>query len=330
VIARLLIRQVGRPRPRKGRAAHAPAEPSANGASAAPTPPVQAADNPAAGRVDQVMTGVLGLALIVTLAPLFLILGMILFRGLPGLSWEFFTQLPAAPGQPGGGLAHAMVGSAMIVGLAAAGAVPFGILAAIFLAEYRSSRLVAPVRFIGEILGGVPSVIIGIFAYTLCVLYVSGGGVPHFSAWAGSFALGVMMIPIVMRTTEEALRLVPEALRNASHALGATHWQTVVRVTVPAALPAIITGVFLAIARIAGETAPLLLTAYGSQFFPDSINEPTPFLARYIYTFASSGFPTQTEQAWAAALVLVGVVMALNVGIRLLTGQRVVGATRAD
>ena len=331
VLARLLIRRVGRPRPRRFRTPHAHLAPSA--ADQTPRPRLPADGNPRAGRIDKVMTGVLGLSLVVTLAPLFLILGMILIGGLPGLSGAFFTELPAAPGQPSGGLAHALLGSAIIVGLATVGAVPLGILAAVFLAEYRAHRLVPAVRFVGELLGGVPSIIVGVFAYTLCVLYVAyltGSDQPHFSGWAGSFALGVMMIPIVMRTTEEALRLVPQALRNASYALGATHWQTVVRVTLPAALPAIITGVFLAVARIAGETAPLLLTAYGSQWFPESINEPTPFLPRYIYTYASSGYPTQIQQAWAAALVLVGVVMALNVGIRLVTGQRVVSATRAD
>jgi phosphate transport system permease protein len=329
VLARLLIRRVGQPRPRPARTVHLTSAPAADGPPAAPPPPLPAGGNPRAALLDRAMTGVLGAALLVTLAPLFLILGLILLRGLPGLSWAFFTELPAPPGRPGGGLAHALAGSAILVGLATAGAVPLGVLAAVFLAEYRTSRLAAPVRFVGEILGGVPSIIVGIFAYSVCVLS-AGGDAPSFSAWAGSFALGVMMIPIVLRTTEEALRLVPQSLRDASYALGAAHWQTVLRVAVPAALPAITTGVFLAVARIAGETAPLLLTAYGSQFFPESLNEPTPFLPRYIYTYASSGFPTQVRQAWAAALVLVGVVMLLNVGIRLVTGQRVVSATRAD
>jgi phosphate transport system permease protein len=269
------------------------------------------------------MTVVLTACLVVTLAPLFFILGLIIVRGLPGLSWDFFTRLPEPPGE-GGGLAHALVGSGLIVGLATVCAVPLGILAAVFLAEYRTARSVPAVRFVGEVLGGVPSIIIGIYAYALWV------GSRTFSAWAGAFALGVMMIPIVMRTTEEALRLVPQSLRNASYALGANHWQTIVRVTVPAALPAVITGVFLAIARIAGETAPLLLTAYGSSFFPRSIDERTPFLPKYIYDYARSGFPEWEQQAWAAALVLLAVVMALNVGIRLATGKRLVSAARAD
>jgi phosphate transport system permease protein len=333
IVARLLIRRVGRVRRRAGRTHQAPAA-APDGAAppaAAPSgvvvrvavPPQARPGNGRAALADKVMTAVLGGCLVVTLVPLFLILGFIIVRGLPGLSWAFFTQLPAPPGE-GGGLAHALVGSALMVGLATVIAVPFGILAAIYLAEYRSAALTDTVRFVGEILGGVPSIIIGIFSYALWV------GTRQFSAWAGAFALGVMMIPIVLRTTEEALRLVPNTLRYASYALGANHWQTIVRVTLPAALPAVITGVFLAIARIAGETAPLLLTAYGSSFFPRSINDRTPFLPKYIYDYARSGFPEWEQQAWAAALVLVAVVMVLNVGIRLVTGSRVVSATRAD
>jgi phosphate transport system permease protein len=275
--------------------------------------------------VNSLMTSVLAGCLVMTLAPLFLILGFITVRGALALDWDFFTALPAPPGEPGGGVAHALGGSALLVGLAVLWAVPVGILAAIYLAEYRSTRLGPAVRFLGELLGGVPSIILGIFAYVLLV-----GPSRAFSAWAGSFALGVMMIPIVLRATEESLRLVPQALRNASHALGASHWQTVARVTVPAALPAVITGVFLAIARIAGETAPLLLTAYGSNFWPRGPGDRTPFLPKYVYDYSRSGYPDWERQAWAAALVLLVVVMTLNVGIRLATGKRVVMATQAD
>jgi phosphate transport system permease protein len=318
ILARILIRQVGKVRPRPVTAARG---------SAQPAKPQAAFDNRRARLTNRIMTTVMAACLVATLTPLFLILGFILVRGLPGLSWAFFTQLPEPPGE-GGGLAHAIVGSGLIVGLATVCAVPIGIMAAVFLAEYRTAKSVPVVRFISEILGGVPSIVIGIYAYALWV------GSRHFSAWAGAFALGVMTIPIVLRTTEEALRLVPQSLRNASYALGANHWQTIVRVTLPAALPAVITGVFLAIARIAGETAPLLLTAYGSNFFPKTlpqgIDERTPFLPKYIYDYARSGFPDWERQAWAAALVLVTVVMLLNVGIRLATGKRVVSATRAD
>lgn len=275
--------------------------------------------------VDGIMTGVLSCCLLATLAPLFLILGFITVRGVFALDWDFFTKLPAPPGEPGGGLAHALGGSALLVALATVAAVPLGILAAVFLSEYRGNRLAPTVRFLGELLGGVPSVILGIFAYAVFV-----GPSRSFSAWAGSFALAVMMIPIVMRATEESLRLVPRALRNASFALGASQWQTVLRVTIPAALPAVITGVFLAIARIAGETAPLLLTAYGSNFWPRGPGDRTPFLAKYIFDYSRSGYPDWERQAWAAALVLLTVVMTLNVGIRLVTGKRVVLATQAD
>jgi phosphate transport system permease protein len=316
IAARLLIRRIGKVRPRTRRAARDLAVSDQPQATGLP-------DNPRARIINRLMTIVLAGCLMLTLAPLFLILGLIVVRGVPGLSWDFFTRLPEPPGE-GGGLAHALVGSALIVGLATVCAVPVGILAAVFLSEYRTARSAPTVRFVGEVLGGVPSIIVGIYAYSLMV------GSRNFSAWAGAFALGVIMIPIVLRTTEEALRLVPQSLRTASYALGANQWQTIVRVTVPAALPAMITGVFLAIARIAGETAPLLLTAYGSSFFPRSIDGRTPFLPKYIYDYARSGFPEWEQQAWAASLVLLAVVMTLNIGIRLATGKRVVGAARAD
>ncbi|VTS04260.1 phosphate ABC transporter permease subunit PstC [Tuwongella immobilis] len=275
--------------------------------------------------VDRWMTRVLGGSVLVTLTPLFMILGYIVYRGVGGLSWAFFTGLPQSPGDPNSGLSHAFAGSFMVVALATLGAVPFGVLVAIYLAEYRASRVTAIVRFVTELLGGVPSIIIGIFAYALLVVTTGS-----FSGIAGSFALGVMMIPIVVRATEEALRLVPLPMRHASYALGASQWQTVLFVTLPAALPAIITGIFLAIGRIAGETAPLLLTAYGSLFWPRSPIDRTPTLPKYIYDYSKSGIPDWESQAWAAALVLVAVIMVLNVGIRLIAGQRVVAASRAD
>jgi phosphate transport system permease protein len=275
--------------------------------------------------MNWVMIRVLGLCLVATLGPLFLILGGLVYRGVGALNWAFFTRLPVPPGELGGGLAHAFYGSALMVGMATAFAVPIGIAGAIFLAEYRTSRLTAPVRFVGELLGGVPSIIIGIFAYALVVLPLG-----HFSGWAGAFALGVMMIPIILRSSEEALKLVPQSLRNASYALGAARWQTVLRVTLPAARPAIITGVFLGIARIAGETAPLLLTADSSMYWPRTPNDRTPFLPYYIFVYSRMSYPDLQRQAWAAALVLLTVVMVLNVGIRLVTGRRVVLASRAD
>jgi phosphate transport system permease protein len=203
----------------------------------------------------------------------------------------------------------------MLVGMASAFAVPVGVLAAVYLIDDRTPRLAGAVRFVGELLGGVPSVIVGIFGYALIVRPLG------FSGWAGAFVLGVMMIPVVMRSAEEALRMVPGSLRDASYALGATRWQTVLWATLPAALPAITTGVLLAAARIAGETAPLLLTAYNSTFWPGSPSDRTPFLTYYIYTYSRSDDPQEHHLAWAAALVLLAVVVVLSAAVRLLTGR---------
>jgi phosphate transport system permease protein len=292
--------------------------------------------------IDWLMTGVLGACVVATVGPLFFILSYLIQRGFGALSWELFTSLPKAVGEPGGGMVHALVGSAMLVGLATLWAVPIGLLAAIYLAEYRTGRLTHTVRFVGELLAGVPSIVVGIFAYNVLVKPPGPILAPvfqvlqldritgHFSGWAGAFALGLMMIPIVMRASEESLKLVPQSIRNASYALGATQWQTVGRVLLPAALPAIITGVFLAVARVGGETAPLLLTASTSRFFPTSPNDFTPSVPLFIFTYAVSPFPDWHRQAWAAALVLLVVVMLLNFGIRFLTGRRLVSASRAD
>jgi phosphate transport system permease protein len=269
--------------------------------------------------VNRLMTGVLGLCLAVSLGPLFLILGYLVVQGVGSLNWEFFVNLPL-----NGGLANALVGSAILVVLASLFAVPIGLFSAIFLAEYRGGRLSSSVRFVSELLGGVPSIVIGIFAAALIDRPLGGHGL------AGSFALGVMMIPIVMRASEESLKLVPGSLRNASYALGGTQWQTVLKVTVPAALPAIITGVFLAIARIGGETAPLLLTAGNNNFWPNSPSDFIPSLPMFVFEYSKDPDPEKNRQAWAAAFVLLSLVMFLNFGIRLLTGKRVVSATRAD
>jgi phosphate transport system permease protein len=275
-------------------------------------------------RINRLMTGVLSLCLATTLGPLFLILGYLVYRGVGALSWEFFVRLPAPVGETGGGMANALYGSGLLVGLATLCAMPLGLLAAIHLAEHRNDRLASAVRFISELLGGVPSIVIGIFAYTALVVPMG-----RFSGWAGSFALGVIMLPTILRASEEALKLVPQSLRDASYALGASRWQTVIRVSVPAALPAIITGVFLAVARAAGETAPLLLTAASNQFWPTSPGDFTPSLPVYIFTYAMSPYPDWQRQAWAAALVLLGVVLFLNFGIRLLTGKGMLSASRA-
>ncbi len=277
--------------------------------------------------------GVLGLCLVATCVPLFLILGFILYRGVGGLDVAFFTQLPRPMGETGGGLANALLGSLLLVALATAFALPIGLLAAVFLAEYRTNRLGSVVRIFGELLNGVPSIVVGTFVYALVRLFIHAKLLPpdeQFSGWAGAFALGCMMVPVVLRSSEEALKLVPQTLRNASHALGAHQWQTVLRVSLPAALPAILTGTFLGIARIAGETAPLLMTAFGNDRWSFSPSDKTAFLPLYIYQYSMSPDDNQVRLAWSAALVLLAFVMILNVGIRLLTGKRVVLASRAE
>jgi phosphate transport system permease protein len=279
--------------------------------------------------VNRVMTGVLGLCLVLTCLPLFLILGYITYRGAGALSWDFFVRLPKPQGETGGGLGNALAGSGILVGLATLLALPVGLLAAIFLSEYRTSRLAPVVRFFGELLGGVPSIVVGTFVYAFVRLLIQVGLLrprEQFSGWAGAFALAILMVPILLRASEEALKMVPQALRNASYALGAHQWQTVRRVIVPAALPALITGAFLAIARIAGETAPLLMTAFGSDRWSFAPNDKMAFLPLYIFQYSMSGDPIFENQAWAAALVLLAFVMVLNIGIRLLTGKRIVRA----
>jgi phosphate transport system permease protein len=292
--------------------------------SNAPIPQVAAYNRRALLWANWTMTQVLGAGLVLTLIPLFHILGYITFRGAGSIGWQFFVHLPS-DAEDGRGLGHALLGSAVMVGLATVAAVPLGILAALFLSEFRQSRLAVVVRFVNEQLLGVPSIIVGIFAYALIARPFG------FSAWAGAFSLAVLMLPIVTRASEEALKLVPATLRHASYALGASHAQTVIRVLLPTALPTIITGVCLAIARIAGETAPLLLAAGNSQYWPTKgLNRRFPFLTYYIYDYALSSEDWQKPLAWAAALVLLVLVMALNVGIRALTGKRVLSATRAD
>jgi phosphate transport system permease protein len=328
-LAHVLIWRVGRPTTRQG-----------NAASAASHLRVAPVGSNAERKklltpflVNHLMTGVLALCLVLTCIPLFLILGYVAYRGFGSVSWDFFTKLPRPQGESGGGLAHAVAGSGILVGLATLLALPIGLLSAIFLSEYRTSRAAPAVRFFGELLGGVPSIVVGTFVYAFVRWLIQFGLLrprEQFSGWAGAFALAVMMIPILMRASEESLKLVPQALRNASHALGAHHWQTVLRVIVPAALPAIITGTFLAIARIAGETAPLLMTAFGNEKWAFSPAQKMGFLPLYIYQYSMSGDPRFENQAWAAALVLLAFVMILNVGIRLLTGRRTVLASRSE
>lgn len=256
-------------------------------------------------------SAILGGCFVVTVTPLFLILGYLIAKGMGGLSLAFFTELPAPVGEAGGGIGNAIVGSLLLLGLATVMAVPVGILAAIFVVEYQSTRLARVVRFVGELLGGIPSIVVGIFVYAVVVKPMR-----HFSGWAGAVALAVMMLPVLMRAGEEAFRLVPKTLKEASYALGANRLQTTVRVTLPAVLPALVTTVFLAISRVAGETAPLLLTASSSRFWPSSPSDFMPSLPVYIFNYSISPYEEWHNQAWAAALVLLSGVMLLNFGIR--------------
>ena len=330
LLARLLIAWASRPRVKPDR------RPILLGGRLAEVPPPSpenlAKARRRAARTNRLMTGVLAAAQILTVVPLFLILGYITYMGAGRVNRDLFTHLPYDPTGPG--LANAIVGSAMLVGLASLFAIPVGLLAAIFLAEFRNNWLARPVRFVAEMLGGVPSIVVGVFGYTLLVRpFWLKPGEPSlgFSGWAGAFALAVMMLPVIVRSAEEALRLVPGGLREASYALGASRRQTVFRVILPAALPAIVTGVLLAVGRVAGETAPLILTAGDTKLFPESPGGPTPALPYYIYMFVEfGGRSIDTDLAWAGAFVLLMMVLLLNLGTRLLSGKRVVAASRAD
>jgi phosphate transport system permease protein len=312
---------------------------------------------------NRVMMVVLAGCTLVTVVPLFLILGLITVKGVqalesslfrerarPNLSNEQYEQYRAW--QRGeaerplnefdfpvrrGGLGHAMLGSVVLVIGATLLAVPLGLVAAIWLAEARQSRMAAVTRLLTELLGGVPSIVIGLFVYsilvapTYSVLRGADAEPLKVSAWAGMAALALLMVPVVVRSSEEAMKLVPNAMREASYALGATRMQTTLRVIMPAAMPAVVTGVFLAIGRIAGETAPLIFTAGQSDDWPNrtqSLNRSFPYLTGYINDYAQSAYQDYKDQAWGGTLVLLGVVMLLNIGIRLMAGKRVVAASR--
>ncbi len=249
-----------------------------------------------------------GLAFL-TLIPLFSIVFLVLKNGLPLLTWDALTQLPPAPGNKGGGFGNAIVGTALMVGLALILATPFGILSAIYINEYApAARLSNAVRFVAKLLTGIPSIISGVFAYAVVVLATGG-----FSAWAGGFALAILVLPTILLTAEQALLGVPKAFREASYGLGATNFQTIWRIVLPDALPAMMTGVMLAVARAAGETAPLLFTALFSQYWIQSLKEPTASLSVLIYNFSTTFDDHQKQMAWTASLVLVILVTLANV-----------------
>jgi phosphate transport system permease protein len=263
---------------------------------------------------SNVMTAVLMLCVVAAVLPLLFILLQLLVKGAGSLSLDFFTKMPAPPGETGGGVAHAIVGSLLMVGVACLIGIPIGIAAGIYTAEYPGSRLATVTRFVADVLNGTPSIVIGVFAWTWIV-----AGQKHFSALAGSVALAIIMVPMVMRTTEEMIRLVPNSLREAALALGYQRWRTSLQIVLLTAFPGILTGALLAVARVAGETAPLLFTALGSQYMSTNLNAPMAALPLTVYTYATGPFEEWHRYAWASALVLIILVFLLSMGARFAT-----------
>ena len=264
--------------------------------------------------LSNLVVGLCGLAVVLALVPLALIFIYVIKQGFSSLSWDFFTRMPKPVGESGGGMANAMLGTLFLIGLASVVAIPVGMIAGVYLSEYRGGRFASLVRFTADVLNGVPSIVIGIFAYGLAVLPVH-----RFSALAGGLALGFMMIPIITRTTEELLNLVPATLREGALALGATRARAAFGVMVPAALPGIMTGILVALARIAGETAPLLFTSFNNRFFTTRLDQPIASLTVQVYTYAISPYDDWHRQAWAGALVLVSFVCVFSILARVVT-----------
>jgi phosphate transport system permease protein len=262
--------------------------------------------------VERVMFGATIAATAMTLGVLFFILGYLTYQGATSLSVSFFTNLPAPVGEEGGGMANAIVGSAKLLLTAAAIGIPIGFIGGVWLAEYGTGILAGAVRYAADVLNGVPSIVIGVIAYALLVVPVG-----HFSTLAGGVALGIMMVPVAIRATEDFLRLVPDALREASLALGAPRWVTTVRVVIPAGMRGIVAGLVLALARVAGETAPLLFTALNNRFWSPGWSQPTASLPVMIFTYAIAPYEDWHRQAWAAGLVLLVLVLGANVLARL-------------
>lgn len=268
--------------------------------------------------VNRLMTGAMIVAVGFAVVPLFLILFYLLKEGLPGLSLDLFTEEPNRPGREGGGVHNALVGSGIMVGLALLIGVPVAIGAGIFLSEFGQNRAGSFVRFIIEVMAGIPSITVGLFVYGLVV--VNQG---HFSAIAGALALAIIVVPIIARISEEMMLLVPRSLREASYALGAPRWKTVLKIVLPTALPGIITGVMLGLSRIAGEAAPLLFTSLGNQFYSTDVTAPIDSLPTRIFTYATGPYDYWHEQAWAMSFILVGIILIVSLSVRTLFGSRV-------
>ncbi|MCK6589383.1 MAG: phosphate ABC transporter permease PstA [Polyangiaceae bacterium] len=261
-------------------------------------------------------TGLCALCAALVLAPLLSIFLYVVTRGLEGLSLTFFTSLPKPVGETGGGMGNAVTGTLTLIGLACLFGLPVGILAGVYLAEVGKGRLASAIRFVADVLGGVPSITIGVFVYATIVIAMK-----RFSALAGGFALAIVMVPTVTRTTEELLRMVPGHLREASLALGVPAWRTSLLVVLRTAGPGIATGIMLAIARIAGETAPLLFTAFNNRYWSSALDKPIASLPVQILTYATSPYKDWQSQAWTGALVLVAIVFVLNLVARFATSR---------
>ena len=270
--------------------------------------------------VNVLMSGLAALAAGLVILPLLLIFGFLLWQGASAVNVDFFTHLPKPVGEVGGGMANAIVGSLILIALAAVLGLPLGILGGVYLAESRDRHIPWVARFLADVLNGVPSIVIGIFAYTVIVLPMR-----RFSALAGAFALAVIMLPIVMRTSEELVRLVPASLREAALALGIPEWKVLLRVVLPAARAGIVTGSMVAVARVAGETAPLLFTAFGNRFWHQGLDQPIAALPLQIFAYAIAPYDDWHRQAWAGALVLIGLVFVVSLAARVATSGRFTG-----
>jgi phosphate transport system permease protein len=269
---------------------------------------------------DHFMTGVAVLTVVLVLAPLVAIFGYLVYRGVGSLNWAFLTQTPKPVGESGGGMANAIVGSMLILGIASAIGVPIGIGAGIYLAEFGRNRFGSVIRFTADVLNGVPSIVIGIVAWAILV---RGRG---FSALAGGVALSIMMVPTISRTTEEMLLLVPQALREAAYGLGVPRWRTTLSITLRTATSGVITGVMLAFARVAGETAPLLFTALGNTFWSLRYDQPTAALPLQIYVYANSPYDDWHRQAWAGSFVLILLIVSSVAAVRYAVRRGTFGA----
>ena len=261
---------------------------------------------------NALMCSLLAAAAAIALIPLFSVFGYVVSQGMPAVNWSFFTELPKPVGEAGGGMANALVGTLILIGVASLIGIPWGLGTAIYLSEYGKGKLGNVIRFSSDVLSSIPSIIIGLFAYALIVLPMK-----RFSALAGGVALGILMIPTVARSSEELLKLVPENIREAGLALGIPRWKVTLRIVLRGSLSGIMTGVILAIARVAGETAPLLFTALNNRFWSAGLNEPISSLPVQIYTYAISPFEDWHRQAWAGAFLLVMLVFSINLLARL-------------